>query len=244
MKKIVLALNALIFAAVVGLDIALILSPGLLLKSLTSACFVLGGIVNTVYALKAGADKRFVCLMLTGLVLAMVGDILNYNTADLYFMTGTAMFAIAHVFYAAAYFCLNKFHWTDILAAVCIFVPSVLLITVVPIFDFGGILMEVICVVYALLLSLMVGKALSNLKTRTALSVLIAVGSVLFYISDLSLLLNMYGKIDTVPRILCLATYYPAQFLLAFAIYESAVKGVNTFKAAYCKLFRAASEKD
>ena len=54
-KKVVLELNALIFAAVIALDIALILSPSLLLKSLTSACFVLGGIVNTVYALKAGS---------------------------------------------------------------------------------------------------------------------------------------------------------------------------------------------
>ena len=244
MKKVVLALNALVFAAIIALDIALILKPSLLLKSLTSACFVLGGIVNTVYALKAGADKRFVCLMLTGLVLAMAGDIVNYNTADLYFITGTALFALAHVFYAAAYFCLNRLHWTDLVIAVCIFVPSALFITLAPIFDFGGVLMEVVCVVYALILSLMVGKALSNLKTRTALSVLIAVGSVLFYISDLSLLLNMFGKIGTVPRILCLATYYPAQFLLAFAIYESAVKGVNTFKAAYCRLFRSASEKD
>ena len=54
-KKVVLALNALIFAAVIALDIALILKHSLLLKSLTSACFVLGGIVNTVYTLKAGS---------------------------------------------------------------------------------------------------------------------------------------------------------------------------------------------
>ncbi|MDE6868936.1 MAG: iron-containing alcohol dehydrogenase [Clostridia bacterium] len=238
MKKTVLALNFVLLLAIIALDIVFILSPGLVLKSITSACFVLAGIVSTVYALKAGAEKRFVCLMLTGLVLAMAGDVVNYNTADAYFISGTALFAVAHVFYAAAYFCLNKFHYTDLIAAACIFVPSALFITLAPIFDFGGVLMEIVCVVYAFILSVMVGKALSNLKMRTALSVLIAVGSVLFYVSDLSLLLNMFGKIRTVPRILCLATYYPAQFMLAFAIFESAVKGVNTFKAFYCRLFQ------
>ncbi|MDE5943373.1 MAG: iron-containing alcohol dehydrogenase [Clostridia bacterium] len=238
MKKTILALNFLLLLAIIALDVVFILNPSLVLKSVTSACFVLAGIVSTVYALKAGAEKRFVCLMLTGLVLAMAGDVVNYNTADAYFISGTALFAAAHVFYAAAYFCLNKFHYTDLIASACIFVPSVLFITLAPMFDFGGALMEMVCAVYALILSIMVGKALSNLKMRTALSVLIAVGSILFYISDLSLLLNMFGKIRTVPRILCLATYYPAQFMLAFAIFESAVKGVNTFKAFYCRTFQ------
>lgn len=238
MKKLICFLNLLVLAAVVTLDVLLILSPSLFLKSLASACFVLGGIINAVYALKVGDNKKFTVFMLIGLVFAMAGDIVNYNTADLYFITGTGLFAAAHVFYIVAYYFLHRFNLTDIIIAACIFVPSVLFITLAPIFDFGGALMEIVCAVYALILSLMVGKALSNLKVRSATAAIIAVGSILFFVSDLSLLLNMFGKIHTIPRIICLATYYPAQFILAFAIFAHAIKGMNIFKAAYCRIFQ------
>lgn len=237
MKRSIVFLNLILLAVIITLDVIFILSPSLVLKSVTSACFVLGGIINAAYALKCGDNKKFSSFMLIGLVFAMVGDIVNYNPADLYFITGTALFALAHVFYIIAYYCMQRFRLTDIIIAVCIFIPSALFIKLAPIFDFGGALMEVVCVIYALILSLMVGKALSNLRSRSAVSIIIAVGSVLFFISDLSLLLNMFGKIRTIPRILCLATYYPAQFLLAFAVFAYAVKGMNIFKAAYCRIF-------
>ena len=229
MKKCIVILNLLVFAAIVILDVFLILTPSLALKSSASVCFVLGGIANAVYAFKTGTNKKFTMLMLIGLVFAMAGDIVNYNTGDVYFITGTALFALAHVFYIIAYYFLCRFRLTDIICAACIFVPSVLFITLAPIFNFGGALMEVVCVVYALILSLMVGKALSDLRTRSAVGIIIAVGSVLFFVSDLSLLLNMFGKLHTVPRILCLATYYPAQFILAFSVFANAVIGMNSF---------------
>lgn len=238
MKRLIVVLNLLVLAAVITLDVLLILSPSIVLKSTASACFVLGGIINVAYALKHGANKKFTVLMLIGLVFAMAGDVVNYPKGDLYFITGTALFALAHVFYIIAYYFLNKFRVTDVIFAACIFLPSALFITLAPIFDFGGALMETVCVVYALILSLMVGKALSNLRLRSAVSIIIAVGSVLFFVSDLSLLLNMFGKINAIPRILCLATYYPAQFILAFAVFADSVKGMNVFKAIYCRIFQ------
>ncbi len=239
MKRAIVFLNLLVLAAIITLDVFLILSPSLVLKSTASACFVLGGIINAAYALKTGGNKKFTVFMLIALVFAMAGDIVNYNPADLYFIIGTALFAAAHVFYIIAYYFINRFRLTDIIIAVCIFVPAVLLITLAPFFDFGGVLMEIVCAVYALILSLMVGKALSNLRLRSAVGIIIAVGSVLFFVSDLSLLLNMFGKIHTIPRILCLATYYPAQFILAFAVFAHALKGMNVFKAVYCRVFQS-----
>ncbi len=238
MKRLVVFLNLLVLAAVVTLDVFLILNPSLALKSAASACFVLGGIINAAYALKNKGNIKFTVMMLIALVFAMAGDIVIYNSADLYFITGAALFAIAHVFYLIAYCFMRGFRLTDILFAACIFVPSVLVITLVPIFNFGGVLMEVVCVIYALILSLMVGKALSDLRTGSAVSVIIAVGSILFFVSDLSLLLNTFGNIGKVSSILCLATYYPAQFLLAFAVFVYALKGMNFFKAAYCRIFQ------
>lgn len=232
MKKYVFIANLIVLAAIVILDVFLIISPSLALKSSASVCFVLGGILNAVYAFKVGTNKKFTVFMLVGLVFAMAGDIVNYNAGDVYFITGTALFALAHVFYIIAYYFLCPFRWTDIIVAACIFVPSALFITLAPIFDFGGVLMETVCVVYALILSLMLGKALSDLRTRSAVAIIIAAGSVLFFISDLSLLLNMFGKLHTLPRILCLATYYHAQFILAFAVFACAVVGMNAFKFA------------
>ena len=233
MKKILFILNLLLLAAIIALDVCLILSPSLALKSVTSACFVLVGIINAAYAIKAGADKKFIIFMLVGLVFAMAGDIVNYNTDDIYFITGTALFALAHVFYIVSYYFLCRFHLTDVIISACIFVPSALFITLAPIFDFGGVLMEVVCIVYALILSVMVGKALSNVRLRTDVSIIIAVGSILFFVSDLSLLLNMFGKMHTVPRILCLATYYPAQFILAFSMFVYALRKGTEEKLGY-----------
>ena len=107
MKKLIAAANALVLAAVIALDVLLILSPSLVLKSAASVCFVLGGIINVVYAIRTGAGEKFTLLMLTGLIFAMVGDIVNYNAGDVYFITGTALFALAHVFYIIAYYFLQ-----------------------------------------------------------------------------------------------------------------------------------------
>lgn len=231
-KKTVFWLNVCVAVAVAALDIALIISPTWALKSAASVCFVVGAAINLAYAVTHGAKKTFVSLMLVGCVFAMAGDIVNYLSGDVYFIVGTALFAIAHIFYVIAYYFLYRFRYFDLIAAACVFLPSVLVITLVPIFDFGGIMMETVCVVYAAILSLMVGKALSNLGHLTPISILIAVGSILFYISDLSLLINMFGTVHTVPRIICLATYYPAQIILAFSIIMS------SFEKASVTLYR------
>lgn len=239
MKKTVYLLNLLLLAGITVFDILLILSPALWLKSAASACFLAVALVNIAYCVKSGAKKSFPVLMLVGCIFAMAGDIINYNTAEIYFITGTALFAAAHVFYVVAYYAICGFRPVDLIVSAVIFVPSALFITIAPIFDFGGILMEIVCVIYALILSLMVGKAFADTNRGTALSVLIAIGSVLFYISDLMLLINMFGSIHKLPRILCLATYYPAQFLLAFSLILHAEKGVNLFKRLYCRIFQA-----
>ena len=238
MKKIVYLFNLALLAAIIALDVVMILSPTVVLKSTASACFLLVAIINFAYAVRLGAKKLFPLLMLIGCAFAMAGDVVIYYPGDLCFITGAALFAVAHVFYVAAYFTLYGFHPADLIAALCVFVPSVLIITLAPIFDFGGIMMEAVCIGYALILSLMVGKALANLRKRTALSVLIAAGSILFFISDFMLLINVFGTLHKVPRILCLATYYPAQFMLAFSLVLFAERGMNIFKAAYCRIFQ------
>ena len=88
-----------------------------------------------------------------------------------------------------------------------------------PIFDFGGAFMQIVCVLYALIISCMLGKAVSDLITnKNIFSIIVAVGSFLFFFSDLMLLFDVFAAVDAWAGALCLATYYPAQCLLAYSI--------------------------
>lgn len=79
--------------------------------------------------------------------------------------------------------------------------------------------MEIVCIAYALIISLMVGKAISNyVQTKTKLSLVILVGSCLFYFSDFMLVFNVFADISEIFGVLCLSTYYPAEILLAYSI--------------------------
>lgn len=225
-KKFMLILNILFMAAILAGDILYITLGGLIIKSFTSSLFVLMGVINLSYVLIFGARKKsFAILMAIGLLFGCLGDIL----LEIHFITGAALFATAHVFYFAAYCQLSPVKLRDFLFAAIIFVPALLIILFVPLFDFGGVLMQVVCCVYALIISLMVGKAISNNISKTsALNILILIGSVLFFFSDFMLLFNVFANVSSVFGVLCLITYYPAEFLLALSI--SASKKCNVEK--------------
>ncbi len=230
-KKYFLIANIILALLVLVGDACYIKFGELWLKGVTSAGFVIIGGINLAYLILnknifdksqagfASINKKrlslFPIIMLVGLVFAMAGDIV----LNVHFIGGAVLFAIGHVFYFASYCFLSKFKWIDLLYGAIIFVPSVLFITLAPIFKFD-VLMEVVCVVYAIIISCMVGKAISNLvRERNLLNLLIVIGSALFFFSDLMLLLNVFASLPRVVDILCLATYYPAQCLLAFSIF-------------------------
>ena len=71
---------------------------------------------------------------------------------------------------------------------------------------------------YALIISLMVGKAISNfVKERTVLTATVLVGSILFFFSDLMLVFDWFMGIGRIAALLCMSTYYPAECILAFS---------------------------
>ncbi len=219
MKRKFLIANALLICLILVGDIFYILKGGLLIKSLTSAGFVLLGLLNFVFViLTKENDFKFSCLMFSGLFFAMLGDII----LEIEFIIGAVLFAIGHLLFFVSYSTLIKFKWKDLIYGAIIFVPSVLFITLAPIFDFEGMLMEIVCVIYAIIISCMVGKSISNLiYERSLKSIVIVIGSILFFFSDLMLLLNVFGDIGRIAGILCLATYYPAECVLAYSIIES-----------------------
>ena len=218
MKKTFKILNV---AAVLAAALAYILYRcGMVPKGVASLGFVLIGVINLVYAVLQGTiGRKFPVLMTLGLLFCMVGDV----AIDRNFIVGAALFALGHIFYCIAYCSLSKFKGKDLVPIALFFTASALLITLVPIFDFGSPLMQGICLVYALVISCMVGKAVANLvRERNIVTILLALGSILFYFSDFMLLLNIFAGAPPITDTLCLFTYFPAQCLLAHAIFQYA----------------------
>ena len=188
----------------------------LLIKTLASASFVLTGIIGLFYAIKNSVKNlKFTMIMVVGLLFAMLGDIL----LELNFIIGALFFAIGHIFYFIAYCTISKFTWFDLIPAACIFIPALLLLTIGPWFNFGGIVMQVVCIFYALIISCMVGKSIMNfIKTRSMLALIIMIGSILFFISDFVLVFNVFSDVSASFSFMCICTYYPAECILALSL--------------------------
>lgn len=219
MKKWFIFANICLILTICVGNIFLIKGGPVLLKASMSAGFVLMGVFGLVYVLKNNLqNKKFAIVMVCGLFLAMLGDIfLEFN-----FIVGALFFAIGHGFFFVAYCNLIKFRWNDLLFGVCVFVPAVLLINVAPVFNFGGIVYRILCSIYALIISLMVGKSISNfVQNKNVLTFMLMIGSVLFCFSDIILLFNVFSSVSSSFSFLCLATYYPAECVLGYSILQS-----------------------
>ena len=224
-NKTLLILNVVFFVAILVFDILLLcFREPYIYKTIPSVLFVLCGVINFIYVFKLEQrNKVFKYLMLIGLIFACLGDIVLID----YFVIGAILFAIGHIFFFISYSVLQKIKLRDILIALGIFVVSLIVILVPQIFDFGEMLPVVI--VYAFIISFMLGKAISNVieKEYRFENIWIMIGSILFFLSDLMLLFNVFTDISIVFDIICLILYYPAEFILASSIYYSNIKRVE-----------------
>ncbi len=231
MKKSFFTANLLLIAAVLFGDLCYHYIGTILVKGIVSSGFVLLAVTNLIYSTKTkAANLKYPALMVIGAVFSMLGDILLSPQ----FVLGAASFAIGHIFFVLAYCTLNKFRLKDLIPAICVFIPPFLLMTLAPFFDYGSLFMEMLCITYAAIICTMVGKAIANfMQRRQLLYGVILAGSILFYTSDLMLLLYIFGGAPEITDILCIATYYPAQCLLAHSLYHAATPhtAVATFTA-------------
>ena len=222
MKRLFVAANAIMLTLILIFDVFYMFGGGLPAKAIASITFVGAGVINLVYCIKHNKNLKFPIWMVVALTCAMLGDIFLV----LNFYLGTAVFAVGHIFYFVSYCMLEKMNRRDLMCGISISVIAISTILFTPFLDFGGTLMQGICCTYAIIISFMVGKTISNLlKENNHVNIIIVVGSILFFISDLMLVLDLFGDIP-VASYLCLGTYYPAQFLLAFSLFVYA--GINS----------------
>ena len=218
MKRFVLAVNILLAIAVWYGTYLLMFVDGRGSKALCSLGFALLGAVNARWVTKHGGKKAFALLMSAGLVLAMCGDIAINRS----FVKGAAFFGAGHLLFWLAGCSVERPRWADIPGALAVFVPvsAVMLFSKRLVFANG---MLWVCLGYALLISLMTGKALGILRhKRSILGAVMLAGSLLFCFSDLMLMLRRFGHFSDVLSVVCICTYYPAVLLLAHSVYHAA----------------------
>ena len=225
-NRIILAVNAVIIAAIFVLNY-FYQSNGFdfTLKCICSGGFALLGIINLCYAIVTKQkNARFYTGMALGLLLAMLGDVLiGYD-----FIIGAATFALGHICFIVAYCFFKKLCRLDLVLSAVLFSGALIFLLFCPLLTFEVPVFKVVCIVYALIISLMLGKALGNLvREKNVLTAVIALASALFFFSDLMLVFDWFiGYWDWTSEA-CMGTYYPALCLLAFAI---CIKAVSTKK--------------
>lgn len=218
-KAVFTALNILLLLAGGILTLRYASIGGIERKAAASIGFTVLGFVNTVYALVfAPGERAFCAAMFLGLFFGMLGDIL----LGVNFFLGVGAFVLGHLMYFAAFAVRMRLQGKDMLCAAALFVFAALYLQL-PVFRFADAAMEAACIAYGAIISCMLGKALANWRREKGpVNAVLAIGSALFYFSDMMLACGMFGNSAKVFDYLCLSTYYPGQLVLAAAVYISA----------------------
>ena len=186
------------------------------LKCICSGLFVLLGLVNCIFTFRARqGDRRFGISMLLGLFLAFLGDVLiGYN-----FIVGAGVFALGHICFVIAYGFLARFRGWDFLFSGVLFAGAAAFLLFSPLLTFDVPVFRAVCLVYALIISSMLGKAVGNALAKKSLcTAVLCAGSALFFFSDLMLVFDWFIGRWAWTDNACMGTYYPALCLMALSI--------------------------
>ena len=215
LKYMNIALMVCAMACLVYYDIA----GGLWLKGVTSSWFVLLGSINLWAARKLPRHQlRFSIWMVLGLFCGMCADVLLGKV----FFVGVGVFALGHIWYLAAFCCLEPFRRRDWIFILPLTVFSMLFILKAPWLSVEDPFMQKLLLGYAAIISAMLGKAISNLTVRPSTARwILMVASILFWFSDMILAIDMFGQSSRLTWILCSYSYWPAQSLLAHSLFHT-----------------------
>ena len=217
-KKFVAAVNALMISAIFILNYFYQVNGfDFTLKCICSGSFALLGVINLSYALiTKRKEKKFYIGMALGLFLAFLGDVLiGYD-----FIVGAAAFALGHICFVAAYCFLQQLRKLDCVLGAALFMGCLIFLLFCPLLTFEAEVFRIVCIVYALIISAMLGKALGNfVREKTLVNGTVAAASSLFFFSDLMLVFDWFIGLWAWTDHACMGTYYPALCLLALAMF-------------------------
>jgi len=201
----------------------------LLLKTLTSFFFVAVAFASFIVNPNP-ATGTFAMLIVMGLVCGLIGDILldlkvmYSGSSSLYQHGGMVAFLVGHLFYLAALIIYFGFSWLPAVLALILAVIIVCVSKFILKFNFAEHTVDTWA--YSFFLSYMMTQACYAAITQgyTACTVLLALGAILFLLSDLVLVMVYYNNKNTRPFIATnYVLYYAAQFAIALSILYFAV---------------------
>lgn len=186
-------------------------------KMICSGTFAVLGIINFIYALSNKCPNlKTAAFLAMGSVFAFLGDAMINRD----FIIGAALFALGHVLFVVAYFLYEKLRKLDLIISGALIAATVCFILFCPLLEFDVPVFKYVCLVYAMIISFMVGKAVGNAVHRKNKFVyVVAAGSGLFFFSDLMLLFDWFMNCSGWSARACMGTYYPGVCALVFAIY-------------------------
>ncbi|NMP38122.1 MAG: hypothetical protein GX051_08420 [Clostridiales bacterium] len=201
----------------------------LILKMICATAFVVMGVAAV---LISGDWSRFAVLMLCGLVMSWFGDyFLHAKNCVAFFAAGLLCFMGGHIFYICAYssairklFPGSAFFDKYELVAIAVIFSIGVAYAIIKKMTFGGVLWAAVGV-YAIVLTTMLVKAWTfalryfsaSLENAPAVLVMLCLGSLLFFMSDCTLAIILFGgKRGHYPiKIFNLVTYFLGQMFLA-----------------------------
>ena len=212
-------INTIMFGGLLVATVLYQIIGGPVVQISTSSIFVLMGLVNLCFAIKyRKANLKFYIAMSVGLFLCMMGDIMLRKD----FVLGAATFASGHVGFLVSYYFLQKVRKHDFIIGGILFALVGSFILFCPLLVFSDAYMRWVSLAYAFIISMMVGKAVSNyLSDKKKSRLLMAIGSGMFFFSDFMLLCNWFMETGSITRKLCMITYFPALGVLALGMLMS-----------------------
>ena len=157
-------------------------------------------------------------LLLLGLIFCLGGDVFLALPQERMFLMGLVSFLLGHVFYIACFYYLADLsHWTWIGGIVAIVVSGGVFFWLRP--HLGSMLLPVIAYIVVITLMLIgAWTVLGDANVKFTGRVVIFVGAVSFYVSDLFVARDRFIKTEFKNRLVGLPLYYFGQFLLAFSV--------------------------
>ena len=198
-------------------------------KTFSSVMFTILGILS-LYTLILNSqkltDNRLIggFFMVLGLIVCMVGDIIlglpklaETNDSTPIIVGGARWFFTGHVVYCTTLIVLFGIS----LPVIALIIPLSILYTFVNRkigkLDYKNLTAGVL--LYSIIESLSLALCIvAAIRSFSVASLILMIGFTLFYISDMVLMHNYFGEKRRMISILCHATYYPAQILIALSI--------------------------
>ena len=206
----------------------------LMFKMISATLFVLCGVL----AMKiSGNNTSYAYLMVFGLMFGWFGDYFLHSLKDrmVEFIIGVVAFLVGHLFYIAAFYHALKtlkpdaklLNWYDFVAVGVVFALVTLYVVLKKIYQKKGP-MVIGLMLYGVFLTAMVVKACLYMyaewdyglnDTMIPALLTVGIGSVFFFLSDLSLFFILTGdEVKKNMRFFNIITYFIAQVLLAVSI--------------------------